>query len=130
MTDQEIEAESPDTALLNRVAQMEKERAEIHQRLIHSEMKVEAIRAGMVDLDGLKLLDMTDIRLADDGTLAGAAERIGQMKTAKPWLFAAPSSSSIARVPPAKSARQKMAAEMTDEEYRTARANLVRHSGY
>lgn len=89
-------------------------------------MKVEALRAGMVDLDGLKFLDTSTVRLEETGGVAGGAELIGQLKQAKPWLFAAPSSSSVARVPPSRPARAKLATEMTDEEYRIARANIIR----
>ena len=36
-------------------------------RLVHAEMKAEAIRAGMIDLDGLKLLDLSAVRLNENG---------------------------------------------------------------
>jgi len=37
------------------------------RRLILAEMKAEAIRAGMIDLDGLKLLDLSEMRLNEKG---------------------------------------------------------------
>ena len=126
--------DDPMEALRERLDQMERESQDMRQdsesRVIQAEMKVEAMRAGMVDLDGLRFLDLTQARLEDNGGVAGGKELIGQLKRAKPWLFAAPSSSSVARVPPSRPARVKLATEMTDEEYRTARANIIKRSAF
>ena len=43
------------------------------------------------------------------------------------WLFGGGSSSSSASPPPAQPSRQKLATEMTDAEYRAARAAILRH---
>jgi hypothetical protein len=51
---------------------------------------------------------------------------IAQLRHAKPWLFGSLSSSSSASPPPAQAPRLKMATEMTDEEYRAARAAIVK----
>ena len=126
--------DDPMEALRERLDQMERESQDMRQdsesRVIQAEMKVEAMRAGMVDLDGLKFLDLTQARLEDNGGVAGGKELIGQLKRAKPWLFTAPSSSSVARVPPSRPARVKLATEMTDEEYRAARANIIKRSTF
>ena len=98
------------------------------QRVILAELKVEAMRAGIVDLDGLKFLNTAEIHLDDDGNIDGGPELINQLKRAKPWLFAAPWSSSVAKVPSSKPARQKLAKDMSDAEYRAARANIIKHS--
>ena len=121
-------------AMRERLDQMEREthdfRQQAEHRVIQAEMKVEAMRAGMIDLDGLKFLDLTRVQLEDGGGVAGGKEMIGQLKRAKPWLFAAPSSSSVARVPPSRPARVKLATEMTDEEYRIARASIIKRSAF
>lgn len=126
--------DDPMEALRERLDQMERESQDMRQdsesRVIQAEMKVEAMRAGMIDLDGLKFLDLTQARLEDNGGVAGGKELIGQLKRAKPWLFAAPSSSSVARVPPSRPARVKLATEMTDEEYRSARASIIKRSAF
>lgn len=96
-------------------------------RVIRSELKVEAVRAGIIDLDGLKLLDLRDVQVSADGELTNGVELVAQFRRAKPWLFAVPSSSSVANPPPAQPPRQKLATEMTDEEYRAARAALLKH---
>jgi hypothetical protein len=124
--------ESPDADLRTRLARLELEGQENRRlnekRVILAELKVEALRANMIDLDGLQFLDMSQVHLDDDGSVADNAEIIGRLKRAKPWLFATPSSSSIAKVPPSVPARQKLAREMSDEEYRIARANIIKRS--
>ncbi len=124
--------ENPDADLRARLVRLELESQESRRlnekRVVISELKVAALRANMVDLDGLQFLDMSQIHLDDDGSVPDGAEIIGRLKRAKPWLFAAPSSSSIAKAPPSVPARQKLAREMSDEEYRIARANIIKRS--
>jgi hypothetical protein len=95
-------------------------------RLIMSELKAEAVRAGIVDLDGLRLIDLKKARLGDDHTVEGAAALIETLKTNKPWLFTPASSSVAMPAPPALPASQKMATEMTDAEYKAARAHILK----
>lgn len=45
----------------------------LQQRLVRAELKAEAVRAGMIDLDGLKLLDISAARLTDAGEEIGRA---------------------------------------------------------
>jgi hypothetical protein len=99
------------------------------RRVVLAELKVEAMRANMIDLDGLQFLDMSQISLGEEGGVADGPEVIGRLKRAKPWLFATPSSSSIAKVPPSGPTRQKLARDMSDEEYRIARASIIKRSG-
>jgi hypothetical protein len=124
--------EEPDGGLRARLDKLERDsqenRRQTEQRVILAELKVEALRANMVDLDGLQFLDLSQIHLDDDGEVFGGTELISRLKRAKPWLFSAPSSSSVAKVPPSSPNRQKLAKDMSDEEYRIARANIIRHS--
>jgi hypothetical protein len=41
----------------------------------------------MIDLDWLKLVDMTKVTLEPDGTVKGADELMTALKEAKPYLF-------------------------------------------
>jgi len=101
--------------------------AEVNAKLIRAELKAEAIRAGMVDLDGLKLLNMDDVRLTEAGDVADATAMLAQLKRTKPWLFATAASSSAAANPPRPEApRARHANELTHEEWLSARASLVR----
>ena len=95
-------------------------------RIIRAELKAEAIRAGMIDLDGLKLIEPASIKLDDNGEVEGAGALMSKLKRDKPWLFGAHSSSSRATPPQAQPPRQKHATEMTAAEYRAARADLLR----
>ena len=122
----------PVAELLARADALERRLAETEQaareRLIRAELKVEALRAGIVDLDGLKLLDPQSVQTVPDGALMNGAEVMAQLRRAKPWLFSSGTSSSTpVTPPPAQPPRQKLATEMTDDEYRAARAALLKH---
>jgi hypothetical protein len=95
-------------------------------RLLQAELKIAALRAGMIDLDGLKLIDSSSVTLNGQGDVEGAAELMSELKQQKPWLFGGASSSSRANPPPAHPPRAKAATEMTPEEYRAARAEMLR----
>jgi hypothetical protein len=114
-----------------RAEALERQLLEVEQRaearLIRAELKSEALRAGMVDLDGLKLIELDQLKLSTDGEVDGAPALMARLKKAKPWLFGTSSSSSIATPPPAQAPRQKLATEMTDAEYRTAREVLLKY---
>ena len=99
---------------------------EMETRLIRAELKAEAVRAGIVDLDGLKLLDISNAKIDEKGNVPGAAAMMAELKRSKPWLFAKTSSSSSASVPANEPPRQKLAKEMTEVEYRAARAELLK----
>jgi hypothetical protein len=89
-------------------------------RLRQADLKGEAMRAGIVDLDGLRLLDPS---AQADGEPALV---IAKLRREKPWLFAAGSSSTAASPPQAAPLKRKMATEMSIEEWRAARAELLR----
>jgi len=97
------------------------------RRLIRAELKAEALKVGILDLEGLKLLDLSSATLNDNNEVDGASQIMAQFKKAKPWLFGTMSSSGPATAPAAQPLRQKMATEMTDSEYRAARAALLKH---
>ncbi|MDD2878020.1 MAG: hypothetical protein PHT60_13525 [Acidiphilium sp.] len=99
------------------------------EKLKRVELKIEAVRAGMVDLDGLKLVDFDRVVLADDGSVPDAAAVMARLKRDKPWLFGAASSSSTAAVPRAEPARARHARDLSEDEWRAARAELLRRSG-
>jgi len=99
---------------------------EAESRLIGAELRTQAMRAGIIDLDGLKLLGANDVRVNERGEVDGAAEAITALKRAKPWLFGTATSSSTASPPPPQQPRAKRAQEMSEAEYRVARAELLR----
>jgi hypothetical protein len=108
-------------------AALDRLRAESAAKLIRAELKAEAVKAGMIDLDGLKLLDASEMHLNDADELADAGGILTRMKRAKPWLFGAGVSSSAAANPPRpEPPRTRHANELSHEEWLQARAALVR----
>jgi hypothetical protein len=121
------------TELRARADSLERQLTELQRhtegRLVRSELKAEAVRAGMIDLDGLRLIDLPTLKLNERGEVEGAAALMQDLRKSKPWLFAAafqPSSSNPSNPPPATSPKQKMATEMSDAEYRVARAAILK----
>lgn len=90
-------------------------------RVVRSEMKAAAVKAGMVDLDGLKLADLTKVKLNADGEVEGADELMADLKKTKPFLFGVPSTSNTNPVPPKVPPAAKSALEMTADEHKAAR---------
>lgn len=116
---------------LARVQELERQLAELQSqasaRLIQAELKAEAIRAGMIDLDGLKLVAPDLVRLSENGEPQGAAEAVGALRRAKPYLFPSANSSHPGAVPAAQPPSPKSATQMSHEEWQAARAALLRH---
>ena len=106
-----------------RIAELE---AATREAAIRGELKAEAVRAGMVDLDGLKLADTSVVTVDERGAVVGAAALMSSLRRAKPWLFGAANSSSTAAVPVAEAPRGRMASEMSHEEWQAGRRALIR----
>jgi hypothetical protein len=100
--------------------------ADYRSRLVVANLRTEAVRAGMVDLDGLKLVDLSNVALDSNDKVIGARKMMDDLRREKPWLFGAASSSSAAVAPESLPVRQKTALEMSDDEYAAARAALTR----
>ena len=65
-------------------------RSESASRLIRAELKAQALKAGIVDLDGLRLADTSRLSLDQDGSVLGAETLIEVLRHEKPYLFADP----------------------------------------
>jgi hypothetical protein len=107
--------------------EIKKLRADYESRLVAANLRTEAVRAGMIDLDGLKLLDLSSVTLDANDKIVDGRKIMDGLRREKPWLFGATSSSSASIAPASQPVRQKTALEMTDEEYAAARAALTRH---
>ncbi|HJP68274.1 MAG TPA: hypothetical protein VJ846_05175 [Sphingomicrobium sp.] len=93
------------------------------QRIIRAELKAEALKAGMVDLDGLKLADLSSIKIDEKGEVTGAAELMATLKESKPYLFkGATSSTTHAGDPPPKKKPEPFDARTATPEERKAKA--------
>jgi hypothetical protein len=92
-----------------------------------AELKGEAVKAGLVDLDQLKLLDVASIKLAADGKIEGADALFKGLKETKPYLFGQQNNSSnTQQKPPNPALETKKATELTAEEYKAARAAITK----
>lgn len=93
-------------------------------RIIRAELKAVAIKAGMVDLDGLKLADLSSVKLDDKGEVSGAEELMTALKAAKPYLFQqAPASTTQTQQPaPKKEDPKPFDARTATDEERAAKA--------
>jgi len=97
--------------------------------LLRAELKVEAVRAGMIDLDGLKLVDTTGLNLGENGEIEGGRSVMQKLRRSKPWLFGQASSSNPGLPPPSLPPAAKSATDMSLDEWRAARADLLRRRG-
>ncbi len=71
------------------------------ERIIQAELKTHALQAGLIDVDDLKLADLSSVKLNDAGCVEGAQQLLEALKAAKPYLFAPEGkSSSYAQTPP------------------------------
>jgi hypothetical protein len=128
------EAETEDAAAFSALkAHAEALERQLHEaelksakQLRQADLKAEAVRAGILDLDGLKLLDEAILSAQGRDMNDDAVHVIARLRRDKPWLFAAASSSSTATAPQAAPIRRKLATEMSVEEWRAARADLLR----
>ena len=95
------------------------------KRVIRAELKAEALKAGMIDLDGLQLADLSAVKLNDKGEVEGGAAAIKALKKAKPYLFGATSTSTPGNPPrPAPNAGAKVV-DLSPEEYRKRKAAAI-----
>ena len=121
MTDTPADPPAPAEA-----AALREQLATANARLIQAELKSHALRAGIIDLDCLKLLDTSALKLDENGTLPDAATTVANLKRDKPWAFPRPNSSHPAPPPIAEPPKTRMAKDMTHEEWQAARNRLIR----
>lgn len=62
-------------------------RTDLTGRIIRSELKAHALKAGIVDLDALRLADTSALTLSDTGDVVGAEGLIETLRQQKPYLF-------------------------------------------
>lgn len=91
-------------------------------RVIRAEVRAAATKLGMVDLDGLKMLDLTTLKINAEGDVEGVDALLDATKKAKPYLFGAASTSNTKTPPDNKQQTgAKHARDMTDAEFEAAR---------
>lgn len=102
-------AEQAEAAAAEKAAAAE---ARAQERMIRAELRTEALKAGMVDLDGLKLLDLSAVTVGEDGEVVIPEKLFADAKKTKPYLFGATSTSNPNPPPSREAPRAKRATEM------------------
>ncbi len=116
--------EAADKAASDATAKIAEATTAAEQRVIRAEIKAAAVKAGMIDLDGLKMLDLSGVKLDENGEVIGADELLADAKKAKPYLFGDAKTSSTSKAPEPKAPAPINALEMTDAEFEAAKAKL------
>jgi len=80
-----IEKEKQELQEKQSAALREKELA--HQKWVDAEIKAQAVAAGIKDIDFVKLIDKSSVKIDEKGDLIGINEVINDFKTRKPDLF-------------------------------------------
>lgn len=95
-------------------------------RTIAVEVKAALRAEGIVDLDAIKLLDTSGLKVDANGEVVGLAELVEKAKTDKPYLFKAPTTTTTYQPPRPGVPAPKTAKEMSAEEYSAELARLTR----
>lgn len=93
---------------------------------IEAELKSLATGAGLIDLDWLKLADLSTVRVNEGGEVEGATELLQALKQAKPYLFGAVSTSGTHRAPGPSVLTGRGAMDDTPEEWAARKAAALR----
>jgi hypothetical protein len=117
------EAEAAKAAAETRATETEKA---ANARIIRAEVRAAAIAAGMVDPDGIAMLDLSKVKLDDKGAVVIPDGYFEAVKAAKPYLFGVGGTSVPGNPPPANPPAAKRATEMTDAEYSAAKAEMIK----
>lgn len=118
--------DTPDLKIAELEARLVEMEARATQRLVQSELRSLALRAGLIDVDALKLIDPASLKLDDEGNLENASKLMSEFKRNKPYLFGGSNSSTTAVLPPTTPPAAKRATQMTHDEWQAARAELIR----
>jgi hypothetical protein len=79
-----------------------KEKAQADARIIQAVLRALATQARMIDMDWLKLVDVSSVTVDEAGDVQGAVELLEALRRDKPYLFEAVSTSTPGRPPPSK----------------------------
>ncbi|KUZ66875.1 hypothetical protein WI36_24225 [Burkholderia ubonensis] len=99
-----------------------------NQRVMRAELKAHAVKAGLVDMEALELLDLSSVKFNDKGELEGADALFEAAKKAKPYLFGAQNTGSTSRTPDPAANTPRDVRKMTAAEYEAAKAQMVASS--
>lgn len=130
--EQEAKAKAAEEAATKAAAEAEAKVSAATQaandRILRAELKAAAIKAGMIDMDGLKLADLSLVKLNDAGEVEGAEALMAAMKESKPYLFQNSSTTTqTSAVPPKKDDAPTDARKLSKQEYEAQKKALIAH---
>ncbi len=102
---------------------------EIYKKeIMVAKLEAHAIKAGIVDVDGIKLADLSKISVDENNKLIGGEELIEELKKTKPYLFlkVGASSTYAKETPKPSDAKPFNAMSATPEEYKKHRELMMR----
>lgn len=110
--------------LRGKIASYEDALAVVDKRMIRGELKTEALRAGLVDVDALKMFDTSGLQVSEDGDVEGIGALVTAMKKKKPYLFKenVADTSVNSGTPAQKGAKPKSVRNLKKEDYEREKA--------
>lgn len=100
---------------------------EADERLLRAEVRAALKAENVIDAsDAMKLLDLSALKLDENGEVIGLDDLIKKAKEGKAYLFKAASTSHEGRPPKPGDAKAKTASEMTDAEADAELAQLIK----
>ena len=82
-----IKSDAEKQELATKAEQTEKARQVYEQKYVNAEVKAQAVTAGIKDIEFVKLIDTSEIKLDDKGNVVGVDKAISDLKTRKPDWF-------------------------------------------
>lgn len=126
-----IEAKKQAQDTLTRLESIEKQRRD---QIVRSELKVEALKAGVVDFNDFTKIasdQISKIEINDDGEVNGISDLITSYKKSKPWLFKEDTkqsnTSSSFRTPAIDRVGKNDVSKLSDDDYKKAKADFLRN---
>ncbi|MGH8336226.1 MAG: hypothetical protein ACRETL_05245 [Gammaproteobacteria bacterium] len=113
--------------LLGKIDNSTKAQRDLQQKLIGAELKAQAIAAGIIDVDFIKMIDTKNLSLKEDGSVDGLEKAVEDLKSSKPVLFGAAkkfSSSKNSELPNKTVEKRVNAFEMTAAEFQAEKSKL------
>lgn len=95
-----------------------------NQRVMRAELKAHAVKAGLVDMEALGLLDLSSVKFNDKGELEGVDALFEEAKKSKPYLFGAQNTGSTEKKPPPAENTPKDVRKLSPAEYEAEKAKM------
>ena len=101
------------------------------QRIVMAELKAEAIKAGIINHNDLKILDLNSIKLDEKGDVIIPKDFFDSAKKERPYLFkisgAESGNTTITTPSPSPTNIKKKLSEMTKDEYEASKNNIIKN---